>query len=162
MDVHSCLYCYSKDVVRHGIRHNQNGDIQRFSCKACGKRFTRNLGFERLKATPELVTSALQLYFSGESLRNTQRFLKLQGVNVSPQTIHNWISKYVGLMGKYLEQVTPNLSDTWRADELFIKIKGDMKYLFAMMDNDTRFWIAQQVADKKGVSDVRPLLHESQ
>ncbi len=37
-----------------------------------------------------------------------------------------------------------------------------MKYLFAMMDNDTRFWIAQQVADNKGTSDIRPLLHESQ
>jgi putative transposase len=163
LDVQSCLYCYSKNLVRDGIRHTKAGmDIQRFSCKDCGKRFVQNLGFERLKATPQIVTSALQLYFSGESLRNTQKFLAMQGVKVSPQTVHNWITKYVGLMGRYLEQITPNVSDTWRADELFVKIKGDMKYLFAMMDNDTRFWIAQQVADKKGSSDIRPLLHESQ
>lgn len=162
LDVQSCLFCYSKNVVRHGVRHNQNGDIQRFSCKDCGKRFTRNIGFERLKATPQLVTSSLQLYFSGESLRNTQKFLAMQGVKVSPQTVHNWITKFVGLMEKYLDQITPKVSDTWRADELFVKVKGDMKYLFAMMDNDTRYWIAQQVADHKGTSDIRPLLHESQ
>ena len=163
LDLQSCLYCYSKSIVKHGIRHTKAGvDIQRFSCKDCGKRFTRNIGFERLKATPQLVTSSLQLYFSGESLRNTQKFLALQGVSVTPQTIHNWIAKYVGLMGKYLKQITPQLSDTWRADELFLKVKGDMKYLFAMMDNDTRFWIAQQVADHKGTSNVRPLLHKSQ
>jgi len=105
-----------------------------------------------------MVTSALQLYFSGESLRNTQRFLALQGSKItSPQTILNWIEKYVGLMEKYLSQIQPNVSNTWRTDELYVKVKGNMKYLFAMMDDETRFWIAQQVADNKGTSDVRPM-----
>lgn len=162
LDIQSCLFCYSKNIVRRGILHNKSGDIQRFGCKDCGKRFVRNLGFEHLKASPQMVTGALQLYFSGESLRNTQKFLKLQGVKVSHQTVHNWITKYVGLMEKYLDQITPTLSDTWRADELYLKIKKNPNYLFAMLDNDTRFWIAQQVSDTKGTSDVRPLLHESQ
>jgi transposase-like protein len=162
LDIQSCLFCYSKNIVRRGILHNKSGDIQRFGCKDCGKRFVRNLGFEHLKASPKMVTGALQLYFSGESLRNTQKFLKLQGVDVSHQTIYNWITRYVKLMEGYLEQVTPQVSDTWRADELYLKVKGNMKYLFAMMDNDTRFWIAQQVADHKATSDIRPLLHASQ
>ena len=162
LDIQSCLYCYSKNVVKHGIRHNRKGDIQRLSCRDCGRRFTVNLGFERMKATPQMITNALQLYFSGESLRNTQRFLRLQGVNVSsPQTIHNWITKYVGLMERYLDQIRPNLSGTWRADELWVKVKGDMKYLFAMMDDQTRFWIAQEVADTKENHDARNLFHKS-
>jgi len=162
LDIQSCLFCYSKNIVKRGLLHNKSGDIQRFGCKDCGKRFVRNLGFEHLKASPQMVTSALQLYFSGESLRNTQKFLKLQGVKVSHQTVYNWISRYVKLMETYLDQITPKVSDTWRADELYLKVKGDMKYLFAMMDNDTRFWIAQQIAEKKGSSDIRPLLHQSQ
>jgi transposase-like protein len=56
-------------------------------------------------------------------------------------------------MRKYLDKITPQVSDTWRADELFLKVKGDMKYLYAMMDNDTRFWIAQQVAETKYTAD---------
>jgi transposase-like protein len=32
------------------------------------------------------------------------------------------------------------VSDTWRADELYLKVKGNMKYPFAMMDDETRFW----------------------
>jgi len=162
LDIQSCLFCYSKNVVKHGILHNKGGDIQRFSCKDCGKRFTRNIGFEGLKVNPQMVTSALQLYFSGESLRSVQKFLTLQGVKVSHVTIYRWIGKYVSLMEEYLDQITPKVSDTWRADELYLKVKGDMKYLFAMMDNDTRFWIAQQVADHKGTSDIRPLLHDAQ
>jgi len=130
LDLAVCVFCGSQSVVKHGLRHNKNGTIQRFTCKDCGKRFTRNLGFERLKATPQIVTCALQLYFTGESLRNVQRLLRLQGVNVSHQTVYNWIKRYVGLMQKYLDKITPQVSPVWRADELYVKIKGNMKYLF--------------------------------
>jgi transposase-like protein len=157
LDPQICLYCGSLTIVRDGLGHNKNGAIQRFTCKACGKRFVRNLGFERLKATPQIVTSALQLYFTGESLRNVQKFLRLQGVNVSHQTVYNWIKRYVALMEKYLDKITPQVSPVWRADELYLKVKGDMKYLFAMMDDETRFWIAQEVADSKYTHDARQL-----
>jgi transposase-like protein len=71
--------------------------------------------------------------------------------------ILKWIRKYVKLMNDYLEKIKPNVSDTWRADELYVKIKGDMKYLFALMDDETRFWIAQEVAETKDRHDVRAL-----
>jgi transposase-like protein len=157
LDITTCFYCGSQALVRDGLRHNKNGDIQRFTCKGCGKRFVRNLGFERLKATPQIVTSALQLYFTGESLRNTKKFLRLQGVEVSHQTIYNWIKRYTALMAKYLDKITPQVSGTWRADELYVKIKGDMKYLFAIMDDQTRFLIAQEVADSKERHDAQHL-----
>jgi transposase-like protein len=99
----------------------------------------------------------MQLYFTGESLRNVQKFLKLQGVNVSHVAVYKWIKKYIRLMEKYLDQMKPQVSDTWRADELYVKIKGNMKYLFAMMDDETRFWIAQEVADAKDTHDARHL-----
>lgn len=60
-------------------------------------------------------------------------------------------------MQKYVEQITPGVSETWRADELYVKVKGNPKYLFALMDDETRFWIAQQISDTKGTSDIRPL-----
>jgi len=38
-----------------------------------------------------------------------------------------------------------------------VKIKGNMKYVFAMMDDETRFWIAQEVANTKDTHDARHL-----
>jgi len=119
------------------------------------------LGFERTRATPQIITSALQLYFTGESLRNVQKFLKLQGVNINHNTVYRWMKKYVGLMQTYLEKITSNVSDAWRADELYLKIKGNPKYLFALMDDQTRFWIAQQVADTKYTSNSQPLFKDA-
>jgi transposase-like protein len=110
-----------------------------------------------MKHNPQGITMAMQLYFSGESLRNTARSLRLIGVEVSYRTVLNWINKYTGLMEKYLDKITPQVSDTWRADELFLKVRGNMKYLYALMDDQTRFWIAQEVADTKFTADLRPL-----
>jgi len=152
-----CPYCASSKLVRHGLRHNKCGDLQRFTCRNCGKRFSHNLGFERMKASPQIITSAMQLYFTGESLRNVQNFLRLQAVGVHHTTVYRWIRKYVALMENYLDQMKPQVSDTWRADELYLKVKGNMKYLFAMMDDQTRFWIAQEVADTKDTHDARHL-----
>jgi len=149
IDVHVCLYCKSDRLIKWGIRHNRYGNIQKFSCKACGRYFTINLGFERMKHNPQGITAAMQLYFSGESLRNTAKSLKLIGVEVTHQTIYNWIQKYVGLMDKYLDQIKPQVSDTWRADEMFLKIKGNKKYMYALLDDETRYWIAKEVAGDK-------------
>lgn len=49
------------------------------------------------------------------------------------------------------------LSDTWRPDELYVKVKGDMKYVFALIDDETRNWIAQEVAETKYQHDDRHL-----
>jgi len=152
-----CIFCGSSNIVKDGVRKNKRGDIQKFYCRDCTHYFTFNIGFERMKHNPQAITSAMQLYFSGESLRNTMKSLKLLGVEVSHQTVYNWIRKYVKLMKDYVEKLNPNVSDTWRADELFIKIKGDMKYLFALMDDETRFWIAQEVAETKHQHDARRL-----
>ena len=156
--VNSCRYCSSGNIVKDGIRHNQSGDIQLYSCLDCKRYFSLNLGFEKMKASPQAITGAMQLYFTGESLRNVRTFLRLQGVNVSHVAVYKWIRKYVGLMEKYLDRITPKVSDTWRADELYVKFKGNMKYVFALMDDETRFWLASEIADSKYVSDVRKLL----
>jgi len=160
VNVNACPQCHSDQIVKHGLRHNKYGDLQRYTCNNCYKRFTINLGFEKMHATPQVVTSAMQLYFTGESLSNVQKFLRLQGVNVSHMGVYKWIRKYVTLMQKYLEQMKPKVSDVWRTDELYLKVKGNNKYLFALMDDETRFWIAQQVADKKNTSDIQPLFKE--
>jgi transposase-like protein len=152
-----CIYCGSPNIVKDGKRKNKAIILQIFECKDCHKYFTINIGFEKMKHNPQAITSAMQLYFSGESLRNTARSLELLGVAISYRTVLNWIKKYTRLMKQYVETITPNVSDTWRADELYVKVKGDMKYLFAMMDDETRFLIAQEVAETKEKHDARLL-----
>ena len=159
--VNSCPQCKSHNLVKHGIRHNKYGDIQRYSCKECHKRFTINIGFEKMHVTPQIITEAMQLYFSGESFRNVKNFFRLQSVNISHVAVYKWINKYTNLMQAYLEKLKPQVGNAWRTDELFVKISGNMKYLYAVMDDETRFWIAQQVCTTKFIADVKPLFKKA-
>jgi putative transposase len=124
------------------------------ACRECSHYFTINLGFEKMHATPQIITRAMQLYFTGELFRNIKQFLKLQGVKTSHVAVYKWIRKYVGLMENYLDKIKPNVGDAWKTDELFLKVKGDMKYLYALMDDETRLWIAQQVNDTKYTANI--------
>ena len=155
--ISNCLFCKSDKIKKFGIRHNKSGDIQRLVCQGCKKTFSINLGFSKMQNKPEVITSALQLYFTGESLRSIQKFLKLQGVVVVHKTIYMWIKKYTKLMQNYLNKITPQVGDTWRADEVWVKVRGELKYVFALMDDETRFWIAQEVADSKEKHDASTL-----
>src|SRR5213594_941950 len=94
-DVASCLYCGSSKIVKDGIRHNKRTSIQLYLCRDCGRYFSYNVGFEGMHSSPQAITGAMQLYFTGESLRNVQKFLALQGLNVSHVTIYKWIRKFV-------------------------------------------------------------------
>ena len=161
ISVHTCPSCQSENIAKSGKRHNKCGTIQRFICRDCGKWFVINLGFERMHATPQTITTAMQLYFTGESYRNVAKFLQFQGVKVSHVAVLKWVKKYVRLMEGYLEQIRPNVGDAWRTDELYVKVSGNMQYLFSMMDDETRFWIAQQVSANKGTSDVKPMFKEA-
>jgi transposase-like protein len=157
VNIQNCQYCDSTNLKKDGVRNNKAGAIQKFYCRDCHHYFTINIGFERMKHNPQAITSAMQLYFSGESLRNTQKSLRLLGVEVSHKTVFMWIKKYVKLMKDYVEKLQPNVSDTWRADELYVKMKGNLKYVFALLDDETRFWISQEVAETKYSHDARKL-----
>lgn len=41
-----------------------------------GTNFSVNIGFERMKHNQQAITSAMQLYFRGESLRNMMKSLR--------------------------------------------------------------------------------------
>lgn len=158
--VQDCLSCHGTNLKKFGMRHNKSGDLQRYRCSDCGKTFSVNTGFEKMKHNPKAVTTAMQLYFSGESLRNTQRSLEFIGIKVTHQTVANWIEKYVAIMKEYADKLKPDVSQTWRADEVYVKIDGKLKYLFALMDDETRYWIAQEVADSKHTHYARKIFHE--
>jgi len=158
----SCRYCNSEHIVKKAIRRNKLYNIQRYLCKDCGKRFSFNIGFEKMRAPPDAITSAMQLYFTGESFRNVMRSLELRGVKVSHVAVYKWIRKYVTLMQSYVEKIKlHSLGESWRTDELYVKFKGNMKYMYAIMDDETRYWIAQQVAGTKYTADIRPLFRKA-
>lgn len=161
MDLGQCKFCESKNITKDGTRKRKRGEVQQFKCHNCSKRFIQNLGFEKKQASPEQITMAVNLVFSGLSTRKAATTLKMTGGDMSHMTVMRWAEEYGKMMEAFADQITPQVGEKWRTDELYLKIRGECKYLFAMLDSETRFWLAKMVAEHKGTDDVRPMFKQA-
>ncbi len=152
-----CKHCDSENMVKDSVRKFKKGNVQQYKCNDCGKRFTQNLGFEGKTATPEQISTAVELVFGGLSTRKTATALKGMNVRVSHMTVQNWATEYAALMEWFVDKITPNVGEKWRTDEIYLMIRGERRYLFAMLDSETRYWLAKMVAEHKGNDDVAPM-----
>lgn len=55
----------------------------------------------------------------------------------------------------------PSISETRRTDEIFMKIKGNMKLQYSMLDYETRFMITQHVANTKDTENINPMFRKA-
>ena len=161
VDLNRCKFCDSPNITRKGIRKLKKGTFQQFRCRDCRRRFTHNLGFERKRATPEQITMAIGLLFSGLSSRNAATFIRMTGADASHVTVQNWAREYAGLMDRFMDSITPLVGEQWRTDEIYLKIRGNRRYLLDMLDSDTRYWLAVMVAEHKGNGDVEPMFKKA-
>ena len=73
-----------------GTRDTKKGKIQRYKCQDCKKRFTANFGFEKRQFDDHTITGALQMYYTGMSVRDIADHYSMMGIDVSFKTIYNW------------------------------------------------------------------------
>ena len=145
-----CDKCGSIRVIRYGIVCKK----QVFKCKDCKHKFTPSL-IEKSKFTPELISLTLDLYFSGLSLRKIARTISDHtNQHLGATTIYEWIQRFVPQISEYVNSLSPQLSDTWHADELFVKMRNGIDYrknksiafLWNVMDRKTRFMLASKLS----------------
>jgi transposase-like protein len=168
-----CAKCGSIRVVKFG---NYNGK-QLFKCKDCKTKFRDGL-IKKARYTPETITLSLDLYFSGLSVRKITRTLNDHfDMTLCKSTVYHWIEIFVPRISEYVSTLTPQLSQTWQADEVFVKMKGGegiknmkgMAYLWNVMDRKTRFLLASKLSKHrdddgaiKAMLEAKKNAHDSQ
>lgn len=151
-----CPHCKKENqVIKRGKRYNRTGPVQRYYCKRCELRFSGRPAFKHMKHKIETVISSLDLYYRGLSLRQIAEHLQsTYKTKVSHVTIRNWIKKYVSMITQYTENMTPNTSDRWLADETLITVSGRHLRLWVLLDSETRFLIASHISTKQSTDDA--------
>ena len=64
-------------------------------------------------------------------------------------------------MNDYVNKIQPKLSGKWQADEQMIRSKGKWKWCWNILDENTRFLIANQVTKKRSVKDARKVFRKA-
>jgi len=153
-----CKYCQSENVVKHG---KANGK-QRYLCKDCGHKFIEGSAFPRMRIESRIISSSIDMYFEGLSVRKIQTQIeKLYGVSVSQVTVMNWTMKYSALVSKYVETLSPQLLGVYHVDETAIKCSGVQKWFWEIIDEQTKFLVAGHLSASRTTEDAVRLFEKS-
>lgn len=89
-----CKNCYSKNVIKKGIREKVFEIVQLYYCKDCKKSFI--LQKIKNKTYPiKVIMYAISIYNLGNSLAQATKIVnKRYKVKVKPSTIHSWIKEF--------------------------------------------------------------------
>src|SRR5215470_19877114 len=70
------------------------------------------------------------------SFRDVEDLLAERRIIVSYETIRRWCQKFGPDYARKLKRLQGRLGDTWHLDELFLKINGELQYLWRAVDQD--------------------------
>ena len=157
----TCVKCGSANSKKDGVRRNRLYVNQKYRCLECGFYFSENAGLGRTKLPPRSVPHVMQLASSGMAYRHIMDFLAIDGIVVCAKTVCNTVHRNAERLIEYCDSIRPQVSDVWRTDELYVKVAQATSkmirkgvYVYAMIDDVTRFMLSSQLAARKGVDDV--------
>jgi putative transposase len=147
-----CKYCNSDTVVKNGKKN----DTQCYKCKDCNHTFLENDNYTKMRVNKQIIVSSIDMFYEGLSVRKIKRQIKtLFGTTISQVAIWKWIQKYSQLVKEYVDTVKlEKLCGEWHLDETMIKCNGENKWVWQMIDNDTKFMLAMHLSDSRTTLDV--------
>ena len=158
----SCPYCHSEDTIGYGKRKTESGQKQRYKCNGCKRAFIEEKDFQRYKGHGKITTLILDLYFKGISLRGINDHLKqFYNLSLDHSNILRRIQKFIGVLHNYVKTLKPEVANIWHHDEMKIQAGGKWKWLWNIMDEQTKFLITTQVSTKAKVRESRRFFAEA-
>jgi len=157
-----CPYCGSNKTILKGFRYNKAGAVRLRKCKVCNKRFKDDLMSEGRGNNTALAIIALDLHYKGLSLRDIKNHIwQVYCISKPVSTLHRWIVKLTEIMCKALKDVRLELGNKWLGDETVLKVNGKEKYLWSIMDYETRCHIAHLLTEGRGAKEASIVIKKS-
>jgi putative transposase len=151
----TCKYCGSSAVIRFGSYKG----IPRYWCKVCKRKFKADDTAFKMKTPTSEVSSALNMYYEGMSIKAIARQLQ-QDYSHKPSTatIYEWIQKFTQYATDSIIGYKPKMiGDIWIADETVIEIDGQNAWLWDIIDDKTRFLLATRISRSRTTQDAQML-----
>lgn len=135
-----CIFCKSEEYTKQGYRKTKNrGKIQKYKCKICGKFFTNDEGFYRMRFSAQTITLSIDMYLSNLSSRKMRSQLSRHfQTKTSHQSVLNWVYKYSLNVNNFVEKLGYNLGDSFYADETMIRRQRQDDRFWCCVDWNTR------------------------
>lgn len=157
-----CHKCKSTKTKYRGTRYNEHGNKKYYLCAKCGSYTTPDDGFWKMRYAGEVISAAIELYYSGVSFLSTSSLLKrIFNIKVSDVAILKWIRKYSQYGIEFSKMNRPMLSGKWAVDEKFVEVKGKKGYIWLVKDKKRGFVIAKILSENRRAGNAGKVLRKA-
>jgi transposase-like protein len=155
-----CEKCDGKNIKRDGVRETKNrSKVQRYKCKDCSHRFSIDDGFWKMKNHENKITSCMNMYYAGMSLRKIQEHLQMFAPkNSHYSTIYRWIVKYANMIGTLTDNIQIKSGKELMSDEMEYHRLGEQNWFVDVMDTETRFVVASDYMKSRTIENLTKVL----
>jgi len=97
----------------------------------------RSISYARHRFPPIVIQHAVWLYVRfGRSYRDVEDLLAERGLDVSYETVRQWVAKFGPAFAARLRSRRCRASRRWHLDEMFVRIGGRRMYLWRAVDDE--------------------------
>jgi len=155
-----CEKCNGKNIKKDGVRETKNrSKVQRYRCKDCSHRFSIDDGFWKMKNHENKITSCMNMYYAGMSLRKIQEHLQMFAPkNSHYSTIYRWIVKYANMIGTLTDNIQIKSGKELMSDEMEYHRLGEQNWFVDVMDTETRFVVASDYMKSRTIENLTKVL----
>lgn len=130
----SCPHCSSSRANKDG---RDRAEKQRYRCSTCRRNFTDRSGtpFENHRWPRDVILMAVRWTFRFRlSAANVRDLLAEHGMDVTRQTIADWLQKFGVLLAEAARRYAKPLGSRWFVDETYVQVGGQWAYLYRAVD----------------------------
>ena len=158
-----CEKCNGKNIKKDGVRETKNrGKVQRYKCLSCSHRFSIDDGFWKMKNHEDKITSCMNMYYAGMSLRKIQEHLQMFAPkNSHYSTLYRWIVKYANMISTLTNNLQVQSGQELMSDEMEYHRLGEQNWFVDVMDTETRFMVASDYMKSRTIENLTRVLKKS-
>ena len=130
----ACPYCSTTKAHKDG---RDRAGKQRYRCFSCRRSFTDRTGtpFTNHRWPRDVIVMAVRWYFSYRlSAANVRNLLAERGLDVSRQTVADWVQKFSVLLAVAARRYAKPLGRRWFVDETYVRVGKTWAYLYRAVD----------------------------
>lgn len=91
--------------------------------------------FKRLHYPADVIAQCVRWYLTYSlSLRELEDMMAERSIYIDHSTLHRWVIRLAPLLDKAFRRYKRRTGRRWRMDETYIKIRGQWKYLYCVVD----------------------------